>query len=214
MKKTLLVILVLAGAFLVFVGLKNKKSEVPISENLENGTQVIKEEMQKMPEILGYISNDQVGIFKINVPSPNQDILSRNGYSVNETTASSEGYPYILYIVSKDGKPVLTFDLSATDTISDIRVKSSEFRTSENIAVGSTLSDFIKAYPNYRLWYTAEEGEKFILNTTKDAATPQFFLDRSDLVNPKGVFYKTGIKASDFKADAKINDIRVFYYPY
>jgi hypothetical protein len=214
MKKILSAILVIAVAFLVFVGLKNKKSEILISENLDNNTQATKEKEKEAHEIFGYVSNDQVGIFKINAPIPDLDTLSRNGYSINETTSSVEGDPYKLYTVSKDGKIVLTFAVFTADKISEIRVKSSEFRTSEDIAVGSTLSDFIKAYPNYKLWYTAEEGEKFILNTTKDAATPQFFLFRNDLVNPKGDFYKTGIKVSDFKADAKINDIRVFYYPY
>jgi len=192
--------------------IKNKPM-VPELE-LENGLQVINEEVQKTSKAMGYISSDQAGIFKIGATIPNQETLSKNGYSITETPASSEGYQYVLYIVSKDGKPVLTFDLSTTDTISDIRVKSSEFRTSEGVAVGSTLSDFIKAYPNYRLWYTAEEGEKFILNTTKEASSPQFFLDRSDLINPNGVFYKTGIKASDFKVDAKITEIRLFYYIY
>jgi hypothetical protein len=194
---------------------KNDNKAQPISpvSDIKNDTKNTLP-LQEGLEVFGDISNDQVGIFKISELVPDQGVLATNGYSINETTASAEGQPYTLYVVSQEGELVLNFTLSPTNKISDIRVKSSDLKTAEGIAVGSTLVDFIKAYPNYRLWYTAEEGEKFILNTTKDAATPQFFLDRSDLVNPKGVFYKTGIKASDFKADAKINDIRVFYYPY
>jgi hypothetical protein len=202
MKKILPLVVLLGCVLVVLLAIKNKKTEAPIIEN------------RNPSEVLGYISNDKVGIFKIGDSVPSQDSLSKMGYTVTETTYTPEGMPQKLYVVSKGGKQILTFQLSPnTSAINDIRIESPEFTTNQGISVGSTISDFIKEYPQYRLWYTTEEGEKFILNTAKDNPTLQFFLGREDLVNPKANFYKTEIKTSDFKTDAKISNIRVYWLP-
>lgn len=197
--------MVVAGLWF-FVGLKDDKIEViPVAKM---PTEAKKSET---PEVLGYISSDRVGIFKIGAPV----LLANEGYSVKETTYFPEGHAQKIYAVSKNGKEVLNYVLTSLNAVSNIYVKSSSFITEKDIAIGSTISDFIKAYPNYSLWYTAEEGEKFILNTTKDAPTLQFFLLREDLVDSGKTYldFKKGIKVSDFKTDAKITDIRVYWLP-
>ena len=209
MKKILLLVLVLACALLVLLAFKNKKSEGPTIENSDvSNTQANKEE--NLPEIFGSIATDHVSIFKIGAPIPSQDSLSGAGYSITETTEYPEGMPQKVYIVSKNDEQILDLWISYSDTIGDISTRSPEFTTKEGIAVGSTISEFITAYPDYRLWHTLEEGEKFVLNITKDQFSPQFFLNRNDLVDPKKDFWKKEIRVSDFKADARIQEIRVY----
>ena len=167
---------------------------------------------QETVQILGYISKDQVGIIKIGAQMPSQDSLLREGYLLTEKIISAEGSPQKIYIVTQNGKQLLTFyhrpDFNVG--IHNIMVQSSGFTTDKGIAIGSTISDFIKAYPTYRLWHTLEEGEKFVLNTAIDAPTPQFFLKREDLADSKKDFWRKEINISDFNADAKITEIRVY----
>ena len=127
-----------------------------------------------------------------------------------------EGMQTKEYIVSKNDKDLLTFQLRPISfggvdvLVGDIRVTSPEFKTKEGIGVDSTVSDFIKAYPNYRFWYSQEEGEHFVINTSSDKENLQFFLDRSGLLNPDKSFYPTRATISDFKTDAKIVSVRVY----
>jgi hypothetical protein len=204
MKKILLLIVVLVCGFLIFTFLKNKALETPTPLNPEENRQ------EKPFPVLRSISRGQVGMFKNGDPIPTDDLLLKSGYSATETTYYPEGMAQKAYIISENAEQVLILKLSYQNKINDINVLSPKFMTAEGIVVGSTISDFIKAYPNYILWYSAEEGEHFVLNITKDENSPQFFLDRSDLVDPKENFFKKEITVSDFKADAQIREIRVY----
>src|SRR3989338_4841418 len=201
---------VVGGGYVVYKDKQQqKKLEIQI-QDLQDQAVTTK---QETAQILRYISRDQVGVFKIDAPIPSQDSFSIEGYLLTEKTIYPEGHPQKIYVVSKNDKQLLTFNVWGLGKIGDIKVQSSEFRTDKSIAVGSTISDFIKAYPQYRLWYTAEEGEKFILNTAINAPTPQFFLKREDLLDSKKNFHNKEIKVSDFNANAKIAEIRVYYSP-
>jgi len=176
----------------------------------------LNQDQQSASSILGYITSDQVGPFSTGELVPNQTLLSQAGYSIRETTIFPEGMQTKEYIVSKNDKDLLTFQLRPISfggvdvLVGDIRVTSPEFKTKEGIGVDSTVSDFIKAYPNYRFWYSQEEGEHFVLNTSSDKENLQFFLDRSGLLNPDKSFYPTRATISDFKTDAKIVSVRVY----
>ena len=64
---------------------------------------------QETVQILGYISKDQVGIIKIGAQMPSQDSLLREGYLLTEKIISAEGSPQKIYIVTQNGKQLLTF---------------------------------------------------------------------------------------------------------
>lgn len=169
----------------------------------------------KVGSIEGYITSDQVGLFHIGEPVPDQTSLSQAKYSIRETTIFPEGNAEKQLIVSKNGKDLLNFEMMFLNQgkIGSIQVISSEFKTKEGVGVGSTISDFIKAYPNYKFWYSEEEGEHFVLFTSNSEEIPQFLLDRSGLINPD-VNFNSPIhrqaKISDFKTSAKIASIRVY----
>lgn len=167
--------------------------------------------------VLGYITSNQVGLFHIGEPAPDETSLSQAKYSIKEITVFREGNPQKQFVVFKNGKDLLTFELPPNlSNIGDITVISPEFKTKEGIGIGSTIADFIKAYPNYKLWYSGEEGEHFVLNTSNSKASPQFLLDRSGLINPDENFYyptRRQAKISDFKTSAKIVSVRVYFSP-
>ncbi|OGI57615.1 hypothetical protein A3B85_02465 [Candidatus Nomurabacteria bacterium RIFCSPHIGHO2_02_FULL_37_13] len=173
---------------------------------------------QNANSVEGYITSQKVGIFDIGEPVPDQSLLLQAKYSIKETTIFTEGIPVKQYVVSMGSKDLLTLGLppNSGEKIWDISVISPEFKTKEGIGVGSTVSDFLKAYPNYKFWYSQEEGEHFVLNTSSNATNPQFFLDRSGLINPNENFnYPTyrQAKISDFKTSAKITGVRVYFSP-
>ncbi len=196
------------------VGLKSQLREYRLQDIKENNNEP--QESQNVIS-LGHITSNQVGPFQIGELVPDQNLLLQAKYSIKETTVFPEGMPQKQLIVSREGKNILTLGMPLDqNNIRDIIVTSPEFKTQEGIGIDSTVSDFIKAYPNYKFWYSQEEGEHFVLNTSDIAATPQFILDRSGLVNPDENFdlpIQRQVKISDFKTNAKIVSVRVYFSP-
>jgi hypothetical protein len=160
---------------------------------------------------LRYITSTQVGLFQVMEPVPDPTLLAQAKYSIEETTIFPEGMPQKQFIVYKGGKNLLTLNMFPDlSKIYEISVFSPEFKTKEGIGFDSTVSDFIKVYPNYKFWYSHEEGEHFVLNTSSSKASPQFLLDRSGLLYPNKSFSSTPATISDFKTSAKIVRVRVY----
>ena len=69
------------------------------------------------------------------------------------------------YVVSGKGVDLLTilpeYDYDTgnyTENIGEIIVLYDKFRTMDNIGVNSTIEEFQKAYPDFKLWYTYVSG--------------------------------------------------------
>jgi len=206
----ILAIVLLLAAIAVFGAVKNKNMNIQQAAKYTS-------EPPSLPTYFGddnIIERGRAGLFKIDEPAPDQTLLSQEKYSIEETTVFPEGMPQKQYIVSRDGENLLTLNMSPDlSKIWDIYVVSQKIKTKEDIGVGSTIFDFMKAYPNYNFWYSAEEGEHFVLNTSSDQNSPQFLLDRSGLLDPEKSFYPTKATISDFTPDAKIIRVRVYYSP-
>ncbi|MDP2789501.1 MAG: hypothetical protein Q8O46_05720, partial [bacterium] len=169
------------------------------------------------------INTNQVGMFRVGDLIPSNDSLSKSGYSIKEESGMGpptvEGGPKeSALIVSQYGKdllhiyPVLYPDSS--NRIGEIRVVSSEFKTEEEIFVGLTMSDFIKIYPDFKIWYTYV-GDMFVLETPKYLGV-QFLLDKTGFINSKKTLGRTEVDIltqSDFNNNTIIESIRVYYTP-
>ena len=160
------------------------------------------------------IANKTVGDFKIGneieFPSKN------DAYKVEEEilTKMVEGYAEeeTVYTVSNDDKKLLLLKVevgNATKIIKEILVYSEKFKTNEGIGVSSTIEEFIAKYPTYKIWYTYV-SDRYILET--ESVNAQFILNKTDFTGGelKISSDQMFLKKTDFKATAKIVEIRIY----
>ncbi|MGB5989204.1 MAG: hypothetical protein WBG43_05655 [Marinifilaceae bacterium] len=115
---------------------------------------------------------------------------------------------YTSYIVrdKKENLLKITEDNCGERIIAKIAILSKKFKTIKGIGIGSTLDDFIKAYPNYSLYcgsmcYTYELQEK--------DSDFNFILDKIGILDDN-LYCDPGvpIKSSAFKSNTKI--VKIF----
>ena len=147
------------------------------------------------------------------------NINSLNENYVLERTAKTdeEGGNYTVYKVYRNKnllfKMVPKFDenYEQTDLIGEIEIFSSDYKTTKKISVGSTLEDFIEAYPKYSLWYTYI-SDRFIIDT-EELELVQFQIEDSEYIGNKDSIANSDrvmLERNKFKQKAKIISIRVF----
>ncbi len=103
---------------------------------------------------------------------------------------------------------ILTGTETYNSTISEIQIVSPKYKTDKGIGIGSTVSDFMVAYPLARVWYTYVSN-MYVIET--DDVKVQFVLSESDFtgVKPEITSEISTLQVSDFKPDAKIQYIRI-----
>lgn len=99
------------------------------------------------------------------------------------------------------------------DIVREINIESDKYETSKGIKVGSTISDFVKAYPNAIVWYTYISQRAMLKSKDKAINGIQFEIDMDyftnidvDLMAEDGV----ELKINDFKDNTPITRIRIF----
>lgn len=93
--------------------------------------------------------------------------------------------------------------------IGEFLIKSNIFKTKEKIGVDSTIKDFIKVYPKYRIWYTYI-SDSFVIEFKKSRI--QFLLENKGYIGKKDLMESDGIelKLEDFLPNTKIKEIRIY----
>lgn len=106
-------------------------------------------------------------------------------------------------------KPLSDTSGNGQDTIiGEIIVLTDHYKTQEGIGVNSTLKEFQKAYPHFKIWYTYV-SDRYVLENSKTSL--QFFLNEKDFIGKMEVnSVKMPLEATDFKEGAKIVKIRVY----
>jgi hypothetical protein len=204
----------LIALFLVLGGMSYAVVQIAVnvkSEQKESQTE------HQIATTLGTISNGQVGLYKVGstipVPDSSDNYIMRKATQIRQT---EEGPTEDLsYILSLGGEELLVFvpELNHkngryTDLIGEIKVISNRFKTKKGIGVGSTLQDFVAAYPDYRIWTTYVSG-MYVVESR--AIRAQFLLSKNDYVGGK-IHYTsdmTDLDLSDFRKDARIFMVRV-----
>ncbi len=164
------------------------------------------------------ITGESVGKFRIGRSIPGKESVAPYQLSRETLTTTTEEGPYeeTVYVLKDKEKVLLHFKpefdyeiMQYNQKIGEIIVFSELFRTEKGIGVQSTVEDFIRNYPDYKLWYTYVSGMFVIENAELGA---QFILDQKDF---KGDVSNadseiTTLDISDFKAGAKIKQVRLF----
>ncbi|HET8808800.1 MAG TPA: hypothetical protein VFM65_00860 [Flavobacteriaceae bacterium] len=164
---------------------------------------------------IGKISEGKVASFEIGDKIPQN--IKKYQIQQKEQTRYTEGGPVkeVIYILSKEGEKHLVlkpeFDPSTksyNQTIAEIFVFSEKYKTAENIGVGSTLTEFSKAYPDFKIWYTYV-SDRYVAENSNSSI--QFLLNEKDFkgnIQPEEV--KVPLQLDDFSEGAKISKIRIY----
>ena len=165
------------------------------------------------------ITKKSVGEFKfgqeINLPYQS-DVCTIEREVVNGWVEGEE-YVSVEYHVFENGEEVMTLlalhDDPSSNTIYEARILSEDYKTKEGIGVNSTIEDYMKCYPDYRIWWAYMSNE-YIIDSETAGSNVEFVLDPEGLIStpeidPNGI---TLLKYSDFKKNTKIRDIFVSSY--
>jgi len=183
-----------------------------------NGKRFVKTE-RKTPDFL--IIDKSAGRFKIGEQISNPYQSDDNvDYKMERTerTETREGTEekIIEYAFSRYSdtmliiKPMYDYTTDAyTDKTGEIIILSEKYKTKDMIGINSTIDDFIKIYPDYRLWWTYV-SDMYVLESETAGENIQFLLDADDcIITPNTDSDITILSRDDFKKDTQIKKIRI-----
>jgi len=203
MKTLFIIFIILTFAFTGFnINSQSKESNLSEKETTIDNQYLIKQH--------------QAGIFLIGKPIPFPQ--SSDNYVVRkekQVRMTEEGpFEETIYVVSEKGVDLLNIlpeynyeTGNYTENIGEIIVLSDKYHTIENVGVNSTIEEFQKAYPDYKLWYTYVSG-MYVIETNQ--LKVQFILNKDDFIGELNIQGDmTTLKISDFKKNSKVLKIRI-----
>lgn len=163
------------------------------------------------------IRDQQAGPFKIGDELPGPATMMKYQMRVEQMIRITEEGPYAepVTIIGENGadliwlKPGLLADNpDYTNTISEITIISDKYKTAKEIGIGSSIKDFMIAYPDARVWYTYV-SQMYVLET--DNVKVQFLLDKADYLGEKPAVKSEimPLELKDLNPDGKIKQIRI-----
>ncbi len=197
----------------------------PIEEETQNPfeelTEVLEDLNDELSEIDGVqeiytITSGSAGDFNLGEAIP----ASSDEFDVKEEVAifeSEEGpYEETVYKVSAENEELLQLSPAYNyetgeymDEIGEINIFSDRFQTAEGIGAGSSLTDFMEAYPDYKIWYTYV-SDMFVIET--ESLAVQFLIDgegyKGDYPEITGDMIE--LSKEDFETDTKIVMVRMY----
>lgn len=192
------------------IACKDKSENSENSENSDNIQPIENTELERSTNRPELISESHVGKYSIGglLPTRSEIYEIQKEKQIRFTESGPE--KEMVYILSRNGSEELLLkpETPTGKTIDEIFVLSENYKTQKGIGVNSSLTDFIKAYPNYKLWYTYV-SDRYVLENSK--SNIQFLLDKNDFIGKKEQNdVKVPVKASDIKKGAKIIKIRIY----
>jgi hypothetical protein len=189
------------------------KNDQPAVDTMQTPSAVVEDKTKYV------ISDMQAGPFKIGNELPGPTTLMKYQMRIEQTTRPTDDgiVNEQVTIIGENGidllwlKPGVISDQSIPNTITEIMVVSPKYKTSQNIGVGSTIGEFLRAYPAHRIWYTYV-SDMYVIESNLLKA--QFIIDESDYIGPEIELTSEQIELSSdaFNPDGKIRRIRLIDY--
>ncbi|MDQ3190320.1 MAG: hypothetical protein M3Q58_01875 [Bacteroidota bacterium] len=143
---------------------------------------------------------------------------------VEKTEYGEEGSGYLVYelysnnLLSYTLIPETYYDEASGESkikqpavIGEFTVYTSELKTPKGIGVGSTIQEFVTAYPAYSIWYTYV-SDRFVIDTEAHRNL-QFEINDSDFIGDRASLESgdsDALNINQFKPSTKIKSVRVY----
>ncbi len=197
----------------------NNSDDIIVKPPVEHEAENIgkKKSIQKPDPDKYLIAEKQAGPFRVGAGIPGPTTMMKYQMRIEQRTRITEEGPVneSVTVISEDGidllwlKPgIIATSTDYNNTIREIIIISPKYRTRNNIGIGSTIGDFVKAYSDHRTWYTYV-SEMWVIETP--TVNAQFILNGADYIGP-GPDIKsdqTELSSLDFKDTGKIKMIRL-----
>lgn len=201
--------------FLIFCSKTKPKDVVKVSMN-EEVPALVEEKSDTIStedDIYSYITSK--GLPDIRLGDRLADLEAK--YSVIESVViKEEGIEEPLYLIPKENIELeVEYDYKKeefTDLVRDIVLRTDKYQTAEGITVGSTISDFILAYPSAEVFTSYTINDAWLVmqslnNNIQFKVEMKHHNNQSvDIMNE----FITQLDIADFDADAPIMGIRIF----
>ena len=165
------------------------------------------------------LASGSAGPFKIGEELPGPATMMKYDVRIEEMTRVADEGPVkeSFTIIAENGndllwlRPGVIANEESDNSITEIIVVSSKYKTLEDIGVGSTIAEFQAAYPVHRIWYTYVSG-MYVMET--DQVEAQFIVDKSDFIGPEVELTSemVELKIEDFNPNGKIRRVRLINY--
>jgi hypothetical protein len=144
------------------------------------------------------------------------DFALEKSKETRPTEDGEEEYP--VYLLKRNTEVLLKLipkyiDATAqwSDTIDEIIILSPLYKTEKNIGIGSTVKEFVQAYPDAQLQYTYVSDRFFI--SSDEVGSTQFTVDPSGYKDKKDKLYNSDLiklYSNQFDENAKIISVRIY----
>ena len=165
------------------------------------------------------LASGSAGPFKIGEELPGPATMMKYDVRIEEMTRIVDEGPVkeSFTIIAENGndllwlRPGVIANEESDNSITEIIVVSSKYKTLEDIGVGSTIAEFQASYPVHRIWYTYVSG-MYVMET--DQVEAQFIVDNSDFIGPEVELTSemVELKIEDFNPNGKIRRVRLINY--
>ncbi len=191
-------------------GKKEKNTELSHSESKHETTKISNAWRSFNVNTLKLTSSG-IGKFKVGEAFPTQfsPLKSQEKSIIRKEEGGSTAI--MTNVITCEGKTLFTVNKKGkTETIDEITLYTPEITTLEKLGVGSSLSEFVAAYPDAKVWYTYVTDA--VVLESDALKNMQFILNKADYKNG-AISYNSDIEylsINDFNTDSKIQKIRIF----
>ena len=180
----------------------NKKIETSVKENVNKNNYKI-DSKNAGDFYVGKEMPNKVGNFKVEKKSKK---------IIEEGVEFIENY----YQISDKNENLMTCILDGEKgqekIIREILISSPKFKTNKNIGINSSIEAFVRAYPDFKIWFSYISKRFVLQNKSMEV---QFLLNSDDYIGNNEKLYETdlvNLMKEDFKENSKITKIRLFNF--
>ncbi|NLA24243.1 MAG: hypothetical protein GX879_04675 [Bacteroidales bacterium] len=202
--------------FIVACGNKKAQNNESVDEQeiIENNIELVQEELDEEVYTEYVIAESKLGFVEIG-DSVMYKIPKKISYDLNTIISMAEGIEYVTNVLTLSdlsGK-LMTIDLDENEIVEEITAHTSKAKTDKGIGIGSSISEFVQVYPDYKIWFTYV-SERFVIETPS-LNNVQFTLDFEDFIGAESKITNSKsdiiyLKIDEFNDDAMIKSVRIF----
>lgn len=205
MKRIAFILVIASAGLLVKCGTNDNNSDKKNSDSTKNQNSKV-----EVPKI---IESKSIGQIKIGqdidkiIPTTSQKFTNK---IVTNTGEEGDVYEETVFTLFESNEEMLQLTGDTEKNVDVITIISNKYKTKNGIGVGSSIDEFIKTYPDYKIYYSYISGFSWLETKIVDV---QFMIDIKNFTGKEDDLMQgdlVELKRENFKKDTKIFKVRIF----